>query len=377
MKEIKHQQWSNVPGVHTGTRLVCMVRKHDIPRNVIIDGVNCRVWYKGQPLVCDICNDNHKAADCPLKGKCKWCHEAGHFVRHCPKPAWYVPGDPATHNDEDFSDNDSVANDVGAGADNVPVVVPDAVELVVVPEAVPAGDPAGPVACPPPVASSSTTESVPGAALEVEASESAVVSEAMVVDERDNKLDELVSQPLLVSQSKGAEKRVLDPSPTQGLSGDGVLEVPAMVAPQEEVLDSSPSFSPLSESVLSLPPSLGGSVGVAGDSSASLGGEKDSRVLRSRISVKAGRAGGSMDLPPLVSPEEKARMVQRLKAALLSSTDDLVEGTQPSHSFAVPLPPRVRSRSGLGMALHASSCSRSRSGDERPPLSQDSHRSSR
>ena len=145
--------------------------------------------------------------------------------------------------------------------------------------------------------------------------------------------------------------------------------------PQEEVLDSSPSFSPLSGSVL---PSSGGSVGVAGDSSASLGVDKDSRVLRSRIPVKAGRAGGSVDSqPPLVSPEEKAHMVQRLKAALPSSTDDLVQGTQPPRSFAVPLSPRVSSRSGPGMALRASSRSLSRSGYERPPLSSDSHRSSR
>ena len=57
IKEVRHQRWSNVPGVYTGTRLVRMVRmvrKHDIPRNIVIDGVNCRVWYKGQPLVCDI-----------------------------------------------------------------------------------------------------------------------------------------------------------------------------------------------------------------------------------------------------------------------------------------------------------------------------------
>ena len=94
VKEVKHQQWTNVPGVYTGTRLVRMVRKHEIPRSIKIDGVNCRVWYRGQPLECDICHDNHKAADCPLKGKCRRCHEAGHFVRSCPKPVWYVPGKP-------------------------------------------------------------------------------------------------------------------------------------------------------------------------------------------------------------------------------------------------------------------------------------------
>ena len=131
IKEVRHQQWSNVPGVHTGTRLVRMLRKHDIPRNIVIDGVNCRVWYKGQPLVCDICHDNHKAADCPLKGKCKRCHEAGHFVRHCPKPVWFVLGRPETDADSEAGDNENdIVNDNdgnGAAADNVaePVVVPD------------------------------------------------------------------------------------------------------------------------------------------------------------------------------------------------------------------------------------------------------------
>ena len=193
------------------------------------------------------------------------------------------------------------------------------------------------------------------------------------MDERDNQLDEWASQRLLVGQCSGSEERVLDPSPSQQLSGDSVLEASAMAGvPQEEILDSSPSFSPLSGSVLSLRPSSGGSVGVvgvAGDSSALLGVEKDSRVLRSRIPVNAGRAGGSVDSqPPLVSPEEKARMVQRFKGALPSSTDDLVEGTQPRRSFAVPLPPWVSSRSGPGMALRASSCFRSRSRDERTPI---------
>ena len=198
VKEVKHQQWTNVPGVYTGTRLVSMVRKHEIPRSIKIDGVNCRVWYRGQPLVCDICHDNHKAADCPLKGKCRRCHEAGHFVRHCPKPVWYVPGNPATDVDsENENDDDNGVNDNVPGAEvapaAAPIVVSAAAEPVVVPEVVPAGIPS----------ESGCADGI----------------EEMSVDVRDNELDEVVSQPLLDSGSGGggggAEERVLDPSPSQ------------------------------------------------------------------------------------------------------------------------------------------------------------------
>ena len=85
------------------------------------------MWYKGQPLVCDICNDNHKAADCPLKAKCRRCHQAGNFVRKFPKPVWYVPGNPATdvdsENDDDGDkDDENVGNDEGVNNVAVPVV---------------------------------------------------------------------------------------------------------------------------------------------------------------------------------------------------------------------------------------------------------------
>ena len=122
-------------------------------------------------------------------------------------------------------------------------------------------------------------------------------------------------------------------------------------------------------------------VGSGDDGPASL---VDSRPLRSRIPVKVARSGVSGELlPPLVSREDAACMVQKLKAALPSSNDELVASgrvggsSQPSRPFAVPLPPRVGTRSGSGMALRTSSRSRSRSGDERPPLSPDPHRSSR
>ena len=73
----------------------------------------------------------------------------------------------------------------------------------------------------------------------------------------------------------------------------------------------------------------------------------DSRPVRSKIPVKVGRSGSGGLHPPLVSREETVSMVERLKAALPSSTDDLVvsgqagSSSQSSHGFTVPLRPRV------------------------------------
>ena len=182
----------------------------------------------------------------------------------------------------------------------------------------------------------------------------------------------------------GAEEGVLDPSPSPGSVSVLGASTSKVGVPQEEVLDSSLSFSPLSGSVLSIESSSGVSgdrVDSGDDAPASL---VDSRPVRSKIPVKVGRSGLGGLHPPLVSREETAGLVQKLKATLPSSTDDLVgsgrvgDSAQPSPPFAVPLPPRVSSRSfGSGMALRPSSRSRSRSGDERPPLSPDPHRSRR
>ena len=88
VQDVRHQEWSNVEGVAMGTQLVKIIRQHHIPQFVFIDGFKCKVWYKDQPLECDICHQGHKANVCPLKGKCPRCHQAGHFVAECPNPAW-------------------------------------------------------------------------------------------------------------------------------------------------------------------------------------------------------------------------------------------------------------------------------------------------
>ena len=76
------------------------------------------------------------------------------------------------------------------------------------------------------------------------------------MDVRVNALDEMVSQPLLGSGSGdgggGAEERVLDPFHSQVSTSVLGASTSQVGVPQEEVLESSPSFSPLSGSFLSV-----------------------------------------------------------------------------------------------------------------------------
>ena len=85
IKNVAYQSWTNLKGVHTGTRIVKMDRTVAIPRSLMIGGYRCKIWYRGQAVVCDVCRGaGHVAAKCPVKGNCFHCRKPGHKAQECP-----------------------------------------------------------------------------------------------------------------------------------------------------------------------------------------------------------------------------------------------------------------------------------------------------
>lgn len=86
MRPGRFQRWLELQSVYTGTWIIPMAVEKDIPRFLNVGSFQVKVWYKGQPVKCDICcEDGHKATDCPAKGKCFNCKEAGHLAKECPR----------------------------------------------------------------------------------------------------------------------------------------------------------------------------------------------------------------------------------------------------------------------------------------------------
>ena len=88
IKGLRYQSFPGYSNVKTGSRIVRMVVEREIPSQQSIRGYPCRVWYKRQPIRCNICREvGHLAASCPNKGLSRRCKEPGHTAGHCTK-AW-------------------------------------------------------------------------------------------------------------------------------------------------------------------------------------------------------------------------------------------------------------------------------------------------
>ena len=84
----RFQKWPDLGGIFTGTRIIPMVVSKEIPRFFYVGKFRVKVWYRGQPVTCDVCHKKgHKAADCPSKGKCFVCGEAEHLSKDCNRQA--------------------------------------------------------------------------------------------------------------------------------------------------------------------------------------------------------------------------------------------------------------------------------------------------
>ena len=92
--DIRFRAWTHLDNVMDGARVVRMTRSGPIPRSLYVHDHVCKVWYRGMPISCDICEGSHKAQNCPFKGKCMRCRQEGHMQRDCPNApnAWGTVG---------------------------------------------------------------------------------------------------------------------------------------------------------------------------------------------------------------------------------------------------------------------------------------------
>ena len=83
VKSVKKQTYVSHPNVFNGTRLVNVVLSGVLPRFPMVNGYLCRLWYRGQPLVCNLSAvQRHKSANCPIRTNVgEWANRA--FASNC------------------------------------------------------------------------------------------------------------------------------------------------------------------------------------------------------------------------------------------------------------------------------------------------------
>ena len=84
VKSVKKQTFLSNQIIFNGTRLVDVAFSRVLPRFLMVDGYLCRLWYRGEPLACNLCAvQGHWSANCPNKDKCRKCGNTRHFARNC------------------------------------------------------------------------------------------------------------------------------------------------------------------------------------------------------------------------------------------------------------------------------------------------------
>ena len=84
VKSVLKKTFLSNQNIFNGTSLVDVALSGVLPRFLMVDRYLYRLWYRGQPFVCNLCAiQGHRSANCPNMDKCRKCGKTGHFPRNC------------------------------------------------------------------------------------------------------------------------------------------------------------------------------------------------------------------------------------------------------------------------------------------------------